>query len=689
MKSTYRSDIDGLRAVAVIGVVLFHAKLAPVHGGFVGVDVFFVISGFLITSILVQDIETGCFSITRFYERRVRRILPALVFMIATIVIVAIFLYGPTKLNELGRRLISVALFVANMDYYLLLDYFGPNANEQELLHTWSLAVEEQFYLFYPPLLFMLLTFGSIRYFRLALIAVGVLSFFLACYGVMHFRSATFYLLPTRAWELVVGCLLATRIFPLVGHRTASVLATIGFGAILVAMIFYSVETSFPGASALLPCLGTGAVIYAGQCSQQTSVLKFLSSAPLVGVGLISYSLYLWHWPLLVMPEYYLNRQLNTVEALFCVTAALALALFSWKFIEQPFRNRPGKRGHANSSSVARPLLVGSASLMIVVALGGSFVLTNGLPQRVSPSVLRAEAAASDTQEVVDCIDPKDPSLVDRCPASMKIFVWGDSHAAHFIPAMRAIFGVDAVGRFGGPGCPPVLGAMPVELPSAGDETVLPIDPLAGQKCRRLNEAAMNAIRARARPSLVLIGAAWPFFTEGTELSTGHRRYLTEDPDDQLSVSRSRSILATRLRMTLDVLTASGIHVLAMGDIAESKNAPSTCVAKAIMFGRSVDACRIAAKPAMKRLSYSNRLLKTVGTMQNVTTFLPGLRYCRDAFCEIVDHGNFVYRDEDHLTATASTALAPLIKDALALDGLHSAFSTTSNTKDAGLPMKR
>ena len=297
----YRKDIDGLRTIAVGSVCLSHAGFSGFAGGFIGVDIFFVISGFLITGILVQDAERGDFSILRFYERRARRILPALVFLIGVLFVAGYWLFPPWQYEALAKSAAATALFVSNFWFLESTGgYFGNAAEFEPLLHTWSLAVEEQFYIFFPLLIWALAGRSRATLGGVVLMSV-VLSFVASIYATTRFPEENFYLLPTRAWELGLGALLAIGPVPAIRSRVlGEVLSWAAIVMMGLSIVILDGQSPFPGLNALAPCLATALLILVGH-DQTTSVHRVLSTRPFVGIGLISYSLYLWHWPPLVI----------------------------------------------------------------------------------------------------------------------------------------------------------------------------------------------------------------------------------------------------------------------------------------------------------------------------------------------------------------------------------------------------
>ena len=337
---SYRSEIDGIRAIAIASVVLFHGWSSAFPGGYVGVDIFFVISGYLITSIIFNEMKAGKFTYLNFYARRARRILPALLAMIAITTTAAFLLFLPDDLTEYGKIVIYTLLFGGNFRLAATPGYFHHSMQENPLLHMWSLSVEEQFYLIWPTLLALMIRFLPERRHRLAVLALGALSL-VAAEALVHIwpRSAFFHL-PTRGWELLAGALLAMNFIPRIASKAvAESLSAIGLALMIAPLFLYDKETPFPGLAALVPVLGCALVIYSTE-NERTRVAALLSWKPIVFTGLISYSLYLWHWPIFAFTTYELLRPLTFLEGFLCVLAAVSAAVFSWRFIEQPFRRR-------------------------------------------------------------------------------------------------------------------------------------------------------------------------------------------------------------------------------------------------------------------------------------------------------------------------------------------------------------
>ncbi len=334
----YRKEIDGLRALAVLPVILFHAGFETFSGGFVGVDVFFVISGYLITTIILAELEQGKFSIANFYERRARRILPALFLVMLACIPFAWVLLTPADLNSFAKSLVAVPLFVSNIFFWRDGGYFETAAELKPLLHTWSLAVEEQYYVLFPLFLMLFWKLGK-RWIFVSLGLVFVASIAIAQWGAYAQPTAAFFLLPTRGWELLIGAFAAFYLSQAnrkdLGRITSEVAGWLGVALILYAVFAYSKATPFPGLYALVPTLGTVLIILFS--TQQTTVGKFVGNKAFVGVGLISYSAYLWHQPVLAFARHW-SKELDKFTLLLLVAFVLTIAYFSWRFIERPFR---------------------------------------------------------------------------------------------------------------------------------------------------------------------------------------------------------------------------------------------------------------------------------------------------------------------------------------------------------------
>ena len=459
----HRKDIDGLRAVAVLPVLAYHFGLGLTPGGFTGVDIFFVISGFVIAGSIQADIALGRFSIANFYFKRVRRIFPAYAAIALLTLAACLAVMLPPDLEDFGKSLASASAFVSNFYFWKTSGYFAAAAHAKPLLHTWSLSVEEQFYIFAPIVFFLIHRWGGRRWI-LWLAPVAGLSLAAGIAAVFVASAAGFFLLPTRAWELLLGALAAlSHLRAPRGRLAREVLALAGAVLIVFGMATLHDDDPFPGWNALYPCLGAAFVILAGKGLEVGAASpwlnRLLSTPPLVGVGLISYSLYLIHWPIVSLTRYVTLRDPGPWTIAAMVVASLALSWLSWRFIERPFR-RIGPE-HRN-----RMLIAGVAVVLVGCALGGALVATKGLPQRI-PDFSERQISGSEQWGGDTCFNQNPakpiPWNVQACTrvhgAHGRILLWGDSFAAQYTPGlMRDPAGIDAdVLQYTFAGCPPIL----------------------------------------------------------------------------------------------------------------------------------------------------------------------------------------------------------------------------------------
>ncbi|TLU73831.1 acyltransferase family protein [Lichenicoccus roseus] len=432
----YRPDIDGLRAIAVVAVVLFHAGLWPLRSGYAGVDIFFVISGYLIGGIIYRDAVAGRFTFARFYARRARRILPALFVVVTGSLALGLLLLDPSELHRLGVSAGSALAALSNVRFWLGTGYFSPDARNDPMLMTWSLGVEEQFYIFFPFVLLGLRRLGT-RSVLPALLALSLFSLTASAICTAHMPTMAFYLLPTRAWELGAGAMLA--IFQAQGGRVlrgrpAQVASVAGLGAVAASLVVFNARTPFPGLAALLPVLGTVVLIASGDSPINRRVLGH--RVP-VAIGRISYSWYLLHWPLMTFVRICSIQQPPVTVLLTVAVLSLALAALSWRLVEQPFRRPRGSDG----ATVVRYGAV-LASMLVLPMLA---TLSRGMPGRFQPGVaaMDREVVAEQTYPCLASMEATAPNLTASCVtpgvASPSIALIGDSHAAALGPGLQAI----------------------------------------------------------------------------------------------------------------------------------------------------------------------------------------------------------------------------------------------------------
>ena len=653
----YRADIDGMRAFAVLSVILFHFHIPGFRGGYVGVDIFFVISGYLISSILLRELDTGTFSIARFYERRIRRIVPALVVvLIATTIASALFM-PPDKLAEFGRSVVATSLFYSNIFFSSQVGYFRAAASTQPLLHTWSLGVEEQFYIVWPIFLFVAYALGLTRTKLWALVAT------LAVAGLMlaERKSGTgnasryFFLPQTRMWELMIGALVAFQFCPRLPARwQREAAAGTGIAMMVFAVVMFSNTTPFPSTWTLFPCLGAALIIHAGQ-SGASLTSRLLSFYPFVFVGLISYSLYLWHWPIFVFASALLDRPITLLEAVQLIVLSIAVSVLSWRFVETPFRRSP-----AGTSKRLRLIFAGALALIVTSAAGLVMHVSGGLPQRLDAETLRFYRASMDfnplrkhchTDGVVlpsseKCIVP--PSKDD----TYNILVWGDSHADAFFPA--AVLLAEKYGQRARQatksGCLPLLGAERFTRRTRDNRFTV-------RGCEEYNEAMIKMLEKGPRPALVILTGRWSLYTGKTDEK--QEAYLVDKLNKSLDYENSRQVLRTALQRTLSSINDLGIAVLLVGQSPEFDANPNDCYVKNRLLRTDVSHCLRQPRPtAEQALAASNYILKEVAAQSRRTTFVRmDDVFCDSEYCWAAKGGAPLYSDDHHVSPLAAREL--------------------------------
>lgn len=434
MQQSYRPDIDGLRALAVAAVILFHARLG-VPGGFTGVDVFFVISGYLITRLISADIEAGSFSLVKFWERRARRIFPALAAVVVACLVAGYFFLLPFGFEVLGQTVLTLVGLSSNVFFWQTNHYFSASAKENPLLHTWSLSVEEQYYLLYPLLLVFLLARGrNAAFFVLTLICTA--SFACSILWLRLDSSGAFYMLPSRAWEMGLGALVALGTNRC-GRMWREWSAWIGLVLIVASFFVYTKHTPFPGWAALPPVAGTALIIWAGAGADNGSRLpvvnRLLSAKVLVTIGLLSYSLYLWHWPFFAFHRYVYGQPPSLFPSLAYVFCAVVLSVASYRWIEQPIRRR------AWLSSQRGIFLFWLGGSAILAAVGVVLAKTDGAPWRMSEATRDLATTNGQKLNALFGAPGKEngsyAATLGQTDAAKCVLIWGDSQAMALAPA--------------------------------------------------------------------------------------------------------------------------------------------------------------------------------------------------------------------------------------------------------------
>ncbi len=634
----YRPDIDGLRALAVIPVILFHANLG-FPGGYVGVDIFFVISGYLITSLIAREMIKGDFSYKDFWERRIRRIFPPAAFVTILTVIAGVGILFPEAYADLGKAALAQISMTANF-YFWQQDGYFANASELEpLLHMWSLSVEEQFYFVLPFLLTALIKRGERRT-RQILTLLFFASLIWSFYGIHYYKAATFYLLPARAWELLLGSLLALLPLPAIkSGTTRQILALLGLGLILWSFLSYSLITPFPGFGAIPPCIGTGLLIYAHQ-SGTSLVASLLQLKPVVFIGKISFSLYLWHWPLLVYGRHLSIHEMSLSVRVTLVVCSFFLALFSWKFIETPFRK---KRIGAKRSKLFHLFWWTSGLSALICTL---IYKLDGIPLRFQGESARF-AAASEPDSAVPDIDKnfhEFPLINEKSKAPIRpVLLWGDSHARGMAALFQELYQEAGINGYCAPlgGTPPLLGVN--RLP---DE-----DHIASH-----NDRVLEAIDRYQIKQVILI-ARWAYYYSVGKIS----RDATLS--DRATTGRPPEIVYQEaLTRTIKELLQRGIEVTIMKQVPLQFRSPPATLWMAQRFGYNPDEIGITIQEHLDHQKEVNKLLDSIA--QPGVTVLDPLEFLvlKNQRTKIQQDQNILYFDRNHLSQPGTKLLKPLFE---------------------------
>jgi peptidoglycan/LPS O-acetylase OafA/YrhL len=607
----YRADIDGLRTVAVLPVVIFHLGTSLFSGGFVGVDVFFVISGFLITQTLLGERGTWRDALFDFYKRRIKRIFPALFVLYLCVMLAASLLLMSDQSTEVAKSIIASIFFVSNMLFYSQSGYFDGELDSNPLLHTWSLSVEEQFYIFFPLLIFFTRSWTTTHR-RQLVWALTLASFVAAQWMVSRNASAAFYLIPFRTWELALGSLLAIGAIPAPRRQwQAEIGVLLGLALIGFAVFFYNKATTFPGASALVPCLGTALVLLCGERSV-TLGGRLLSLPPMRFIGLISYSLYLWHWPIIVLYRQ-IDSRLDNVERASLLAAALVAATISWALVEKPFRRSSRLSSRVVVARGAAAMALCGAGVLSLAALSNMLYPISAQARGVLAYGERT--GRTEMMRTGSCFLTSQHRLsdyaFDRCMVAPhdkpRILIVGDSHAAHLYYGLNHAMPNAHILQATASGCKPLMG-------SRGDP-----------RCLALMHRVFADYLRQTRPDLVVLSARW----------------LDKDIAD--------------VEKTVRMVQAVVPHVIVSGPIVEYDQPLPRLLARQMDQAEPVGAHRLA------KVSAVDRRLATAMKHANIPYFSAYRSLCATDCRLWVKPGVPVQFDYGHLTQQGSILVAGLM----------------------------
>ncbi|MGI9355127.1 MAG: acyltransferase family protein [Rhizobiaceae bacterium] len=601
----FRTDIQGLRAIAVLTIVIFHAWPSVLPGGFTGVDVFFVISGFLIGGILQRDIAARRFSLIDFYRKRVRRIFPALFVVLTATLAFGATVLGPDAYKELARTTVSSTLFLSNVDFFSSTGYFSRAAENRPLLHTWSLSVEEQFYLLFPV---ALLAVYRLVARHLALVTLFLILVFLAIsqWALDRSAMAAYFLSPFRGFEFLLGALAAYAPAP---KRKSVPVAWIGLSMIGLGLVMLSPESAFPGVRALLPTVGTALILWAGRGRSKGRTARLLSIRPLVFFGAISYSLYLWHWPLMAFLRILSPNEPGIILMATTVLVSTLFGWLSWLFVEQRFAKVP-----VGQAPILQLGLSGMVALSIV---GGTIWLRQGLPERFSPETLTYFESAQDYSPWRETCHQSDNARIpyretcvlgDDTAHAPALVIWGDSHATELSAALSIRMPLRQITASA---CPPVMG---LDFPKR-------------RNCRASNQEILAALESdlAARTIILVINReAYP------EIDS--------------------SLLLVGYRSAIKSLAAKGKTVVLMEQIPNPNLNPPQTAGAAVHLQMNPE--RIGSDLASVRRAFTDwtELEQELARLPQVVHFDPAPSICDGDFCPLVADGQVLYFDSVHVS---------------------------------------
>lgn len=629
----YQPHIDGLRAIAVLSVLVFHLDKSWLPGGFVGVDIFFVISGYLITSILTREIDQKRFSLKHFYTRRIKRILPVYFTVAASSLITGIIILAPSELIKVAESLLASVVFLSNYYFYFNVGYFGGQADLMPLIHMWSLAVEEQFYIFWPIVLMILAAIASPLWRTVVIWAIFLTSFIISLMLSSSHPDFSYYAIMTRTYELMVGALFA--IYMERAKALPKVSVWMAFATLILSVIFIRQSMAFPGWIALLPCVATGTLIVKGQESRGVS--RFLSAPFMVWVGLLSYSLYMWHWPVIsFMRHYFIELEMQHI--LFAIVVTFALSMISRHLIEKPMM--------VSSASFKRSfLLVYILPATILVSVSWFIISNDGVYSRYSndeQTLLRtSEAVGHHCARSLPYDKPNPDCLIgeEKTEPKAKVLLWGDSHANHFFntakvasTSMPVTFELVSFA-----GCPSIRG-------------VFRVNRAYSVKCYEHNEAVWEKLVKNGDFDAIVLASNWANYPRGNNLGD----------NEDMSVSTensSRAFFSNMSNMISDMALLEKPFFI-IDSVPNFPFNPARCNINRKLLGQNRDCNLEESEYKQGKAEFTTFIMQEVNDKRNVHFVSLDDALCEKGVCLSAKDGKALYSDSNHLSEYGSKYVA-------------------------------
>jgi peptidoglycan/LPS O-acetylase OafA/YrhL len=655
----YRTDIDGLRAFAVIAVLLYHSGIPGFEGGFIGVDIFFVISGFLISNTLLKNIDNTEFFLKDFYIRRIRRIIPPLFVIKIFVITVGVCIYDSKTFEALGKSVISSSIFLSNVYFWRTTGYFESEVYKNPLIHTWSLSLEEQFYLLFP--LFLILIN---KYFKTKLVTIIILlitsSFIINLFGVKYYPSATYYLLPTRVWELLIGTILSFKILPSSNNKIVkNTLFTIGISLLISSVNLINEHTMFPGYIVLLPILGVSIIIQNG-INYTSSFQSILKTKIFIFIGKISYHLYLWHWPIISFYKYLKVTAWTNDDGFICILITLIMAYLTWRTIELPIKKCEYKK--ISKKYIALTICM---ILLLPILLGFLIVWYNGMPNRVKPKVTKIvnDASVDEHWEVQNIWEVNNsnglfktnPPIVGEPETSPSFALIGDSHARALIPAYAKLSQLKHLSGYmiTMSSTPPIIGT-----------TIISTVNDNGINEHRYNYSVLQFLKNNIQIKTVVLAARWGSYING------HWKEKKETPsysifyDNQNNKIENERGLELGTEAFIDSLIKLKKRIVILTSVPEiGYDVPSIYWSSSILPSLiDFNEIRPTKNEYHERENKANKILEKIANNKRLELIhIENVFYDHSNKAILMNKGKILYRDNNHLSKDGSIFLTNIL----------------------------
>ena len=655
----YRSDIDGLRAIAVILVILFHSGFTGFSGGFIGVDIFFVISGYLITTIILRKLDKSKFDIKEFYIRRIKRIFPSLFIVKFFVLIIVSCIYDPITFEALGKSLISSSLFVSNVYFWKTSGYFDSNIYMKPLIHTWSLSLEEQFYLFFPIFLILIYKYYKSKL-KIFILIIILISFSMSSFGVVYYPSATYYLPITRGWELLIGSILSLKILPIIQNRfKKNIIFLISISLIYLSAYLLTEASIFPGYNAIFPVIGASLIIHNGK-NNNSSLQDVLKNRYFVFIGKISYPLYLWNWPIISFYKYIKTTPWTYFDSISSLFFSFILAYLTWVLVENPI-----KRNHFEKNKRKYIFIISFSVIVSTMILGLMIVLTRGMPNRVNTEISEIvnEVSKDEFWDVQNDWEINNlnhyfkvtPPVVGKQGLDPTYALIGDSHARALVAAFANLSNIHKSTGYmiTMSGTPPLIGTA--LLSSVNDN---------GFNENEYNSSILKFLKENTNIKTIILAARWGVYING------RWKEKREDPgysifyDKNQNEIQNKKALELGLASFIDSVIILNKKIIILTDVPEiGYDVPSFFWCSSILPSLiNFESIRPTIKEYYQREKKANEILEIISNKNGLKLIhIENVMYDKNNIAIVKNKNNLLYRDNNHLSKNGSLFLTPIL----------------------------